>query len=84
MGQSCHVGDEDQRKNLVQKTIDSYGKIDILVNNAAINPVYDSLENMSSEVYDKMLNVNLKSVFDLSNLCFPYLKNPIICRKRIS
>ena len=74
MGQSCHVGDEDQRKNLVQKTIDSYGKIDILVNNAAINPVYDSLENMSSEVYDKMLNVNLKSVFDLSNLCFPYLK----------
>jgi len=74
IAQSCHVGDEDQRKNLVQKTIDSYGKIDILVNNAAINPVYDSLENMSSEVYDKMLNVNLKSTFNLSNLCFPYLK----------
>ena len=74
IAQSCHVGDEDQRKTLVQKTIESYGKIDILVNNAAINPVYDSLENMSSEVYDKMLNVNLKSTFNLSNLCFPYLK----------
>jgi len=74
LAQSCHVGDENQRKNLVQKTIESFGKIDILVNNAAINPVYDSIENMSSELYDKMLNVNVKSVFDLSNLCFPYLK----------
>jgi len=71
---SCHVGDENQRKDLIKKTIESFGKIDILVNNAAINPVYDSLENMSSEVYEKMMNVNLKAAFDLSNLCFPYLK----------
>ena len=71
---ACHVGDENQRKELVKKTIDIYGRIDILVNNAAINPVHDSIEKMSSEVYDKMLNVNLKAAFDLSNLCFPYLK----------
>ena len=71
---SCHVGDENQRKDLIKKTIESFGKIDILVNNAAINPVYDSLENISSEVYEKMMNVNLKAAFDLSNLCFPYLK----------
>ena len=71
---SCHVGDENQRKELVKKTIDIYGRIDILVNNAAINPVHDSIEKMSIEVYDKMLNVNLKAAFDLSNLCFPYLK----------
>ena len=71
---SSHVGDENQRKDLIKKTIESFGKIDILVNNAAINPVYDSLENMSSEVYEKMMNVNLKAAFDLSNLCFPYLK----------
>jgi len=71
---ACHVGDENQRKELVKKTIDIYGRIDILVNNAAINPVHDSIEKMSSKVYDKMLNVNLKAAFDLSNLCFPYLK----------
>ena len=71
---SSHVGDENQRKDLIKKTIESFGKIDILVNNAAINPVYDSLENMSSEVYEKMMNVNLKAAFDLSNLCFPHLK----------
>ena len=71
---ACHIGDENQRKDLVKKTIDTYGRIDILVNNAAINPVHDSIEKMSSEVYDKILNVNLKAAFDLSNLCFPYLK----------
>ena len=71
---ACHVGDENQRKDLVKKTIDTYGRIDILVNNAAINPVHDSIEKMGSEVYDKILNVNLKAAFDLSNLCFPYLK----------
>ena len=71
---SSHVGDENQRKDLIKKTIESFGKIDILVNNAAINPVYDSLENISSEVYEKMMNVNLKAAFDLSNLCFPHLK----------
>ncbi len=71
---ACHVGDENQRKDLVIKTIDIYGRIDILVNNAAINPVHDSIEKMSSEVYDKILNVNLKAAFDLSNLCFPHLK----------
>ena len=70
----CHVGDENQRMELVKKTIDVFGRIDILINNAAINPVNNSIENMSSEVYDKMLNVNLKAAFDLSNLCFPYLK----------
>ena len=36
--------------------------------------MHNSIENISSEVYDKMLNVNLKAAFDLSNLCFPYLK----------
>ena len=71
---ACHVGDENQRKELVKKTIDIYGRIDILVNNAAINPVHDSIEKISSEVCEKMLNVNLKAAFDLSNLCFPYLK----------
>tara|TARA_B100001758_G_C18400290_1_gene608569 strand:- start:391 stop:1161 length:771 start_codon:yes stop_codon:yes gene_type:complete len=74
LAQSCHVGDEDQRKYLVNKTIESFGKIDILVNNAAINPVYESIENITTEVYEKMMNVNLKSVFDLSNLCLPYMK----------
>ena len=75
MAQACHVGDSEQRKILVNKTIETYGGIDILTNNAAINPVFKGLESMSEEIYDKMMNVNLKAAFDLSNLCFPYLKD---------
>lgn len=74
LAQSCHVGDQKQRIKLVEKTTKKFGKIDILVNNAAINPVYESIENMSNEVYDKIFNVNVKAIFDLSNLCFPFLK----------
>tara|TARA_B100001093_G_scaffold89700_1_gene81767 strand:+ start:875 stop:1645 length:771 start_codon:yes stop_codon:yes gene_type:complete len=74
LAQSCHVGDQKQRIKLVEKTTKNFGKIDILVNNAAINPVYESIENMSNEVYDKIFNVNVKAIFDLSNLCFPFLK----------
>ena len=75
MAQACHVGDSEQRKILVNKTIETYGGIDILINNAAINPVFKGLESMSEKIYDKMMNVNLKAAFDLSNLCFPYLKD---------
>ena len=41
-----------QRKELILKVIKTYGGIDILINNAAINPIHDSLENMTA-IYDK-------------------------------
>jgi len=40
IGIACHIGKEDQRKNLVDNTISALGGIDILVNNAAINPFF--------------------------------------------
>lgn len=70
-GIACHVGDEEQLKNLVEKTKEKYGGIDILVNNAATNPVFDILTNTSSDVFDKIMNVNVKACFTLANLCFP-------------
>ena len=39
-GIACHVGDDVQLKNLVDKTVEKFGGIDILVNNAATNPVF--------------------------------------------
>ena len=71
IGIACHVGDEAQLKNLVEKTIEKYGGIDILVNNAATNPVYDKLADMGGEVFDKIMNVNVKACFTLANLCYP-------------
>ncbi len=71
---ACHVGKEEDLKNLVDFTIDKYGRIDLLVNNAATNPFFGPLEQYSSELFDKIMNVNIKSCMLLSNLCLPYLK----------
>ncbi len=68
-GIACHVGDPDQLKNLVDKTVETYGGIDILINNAATNPVYDGIEKMDAEVFDKIMNVNVRACFLLANLC---------------
>ncbi|MRI00224.1 glucose 1-dehydrogenase [Kriegella sp. EG-1] len=74
VGIACHVGDEQQRIGLIKKTIEKYGRIDILVNNAAINPYYGPLEASDEEVFDKIMNVNVKAPWLLSNLAHPYMK----------
>lgn len=74
IGIACHIGDEEQRKILVSKTISEYGRIDILVNNAAINPFYGPLETSGEEVFDKIMNVNVKAPWLLSNLVQPHMK----------
>lgn len=71
---ACHVGNEDHLQNLVNKTIEKYGGVDILINNAATNPVYAPIEDMSSELFDKMMNINVKAAFTLSNLCLKSMK----------
>ncbi|WP_108804521.1 SDR family NAD(P)-dependent oxidoreductase [Aquimarina sp. Aq107] len=67
-GIACHVGKSDQREALVQKTIAHYGGVDILVNNAAINPLYGPIEDADENVFDKIMDVNVKAPWILSNL----------------
>jgi len=57
---ACHIGKEEQRKNLVSKTIEAFGRIDILVNNAAINPVYSPIEAVDPAIFDKIMEINVK------------------------
>ena len=73
-GIACHIGHAEQREALVAKTIEKYGRIDILVNNAAINPFYGPLESSGEEVFDKIINVNVKAPWLLSNLVQPHMK----------
>lgn len=58
---------QDEKNNIVQKTLDAFGKIDILVNNAGIIRRQDFLE-FSDENWDDVININLKSVFQLSKV----------------
>ncbi len=74
IGIACHVGEEEQCENLIKKTTDHYGRIDILINNAAINPVYGGLSKMNGEVFDKIMQVNVRAPFLLSNLVYPIMK----------
>ncbi|WP_299897485.1 glucose 1-dehydrogenase [uncultured Aquimarina sp.] len=74
IGIACHIGKADQRKELIEKTIEHYGGVDILVNNAAINPIYAPIEEAEEEVFDKIMDVNVKAPWLLSNLALSSMK----------
>jgi dehydrogenase/reductase SDR family protein 4 len=74
IGIACHVGKEDQRNQLIAKTIKTFGRIDVLVNNAAINPVYSPIEEVDSVIFDKIMDINVKAPWALSNLVLPHLQ----------
>lgn len=73
-GISCHIADDNQRKYLVERTIKQLGRIDILVNNAAINPVFGPIEDVDPVIFDKIIDVNVKAPWALSNLVLPFMK----------
>jgi len=74
LGIACHVGDEAQLKKLVDETVNAYGGVDILVNNAATNPFYGPLDTMENALFDKIIDINTKAPFLLANLCYPIIK----------
>lgn len=67
----CHIGDTEQLQNLVDKTIAEWGQIDVLVPNAAINPVYGPLQDLGDEVFDKMLITNVRVINTLCKMVLP-------------
>jgi NAD(P)-dependent dehydrogenase (short-subunit alcohol dehydrogenase family) len=69
----CDVSNEEMVKSMVQKTLDKYGHIDILVNDAGIG-VYKSVLDASSEDWDRCLAVNLKGQFLCSKYCIPHMQ----------
>ena len=73
-GISAHVGDMAQLQNLVERTIETYGGIDILVNNAASNPVFGPSLEADGAAFDKIMLANVKAPFELSKLCYPSMK----------
>ncbi|MDE0063938.1 MAG: SDR family oxidoreductase [Gammaproteobacteria bacterium] len=64
----CHVGHWDELEGLVEAAYGRFGKVDVLVNNAGMSPLYPSLGAVSEELFDKVIGVNLKGPFRLSAL----------------
>lgn len=70
---SAQVGDLISMKNLVNKTQEKFGKIDVLVNNAATNPVFGPLVEADEVSFDKIIQVNLKGAFELAKMVHPIM-----------
>ncbi len=68
VGRPCHVGRWDDLATLADGIHRQFGRIDVLVNNAGISPVYGRLSDVSEELWDKVIAVNLKGPFRLSAL----------------
>jgi NAD(P)-dependent dehydrogenase (short-subunit alcohol dehydrogenase family) len=71
IGRKCvpiatHVGRIEEVNSLVKKVLDEFGKIDILVNNAATNPSMASAMDVDERAWDSIMNLNLKGLFFLS------------------
>jgi NAD(P)-dependent dehydrogenase (short-subunit alcohol dehydrogenase family) len=68
VARTCHVGHWDELEPLVDGIYEELGRIDVLVNNAGSSPVYGRLSDVSEELWDKTLALNLKGPFRLSAL----------------
>ena len=67
----CNVSRKNEVDALVAGTLTHYGQIDILVCNAAVNPVFGPLAQLSDEAFDKIMGANVKSNIWLANLVIP-------------
>ena len=63
---ACHVGRWDEIDRMVQVVYDRFGRIDVLVNNAGMSPLYDHVLDITEDMYDKVFAVNLKGPFRLT------------------
>jgi NAD(P)-dependent dehydrogenase (short-subunit alcohol dehydrogenase family) len=61
-----HAGNWQDSNRLYEAVYEQFGRCDVLVNNAGMSPIYPSVEAVTEELYDKVLNVNLKGPFRLS------------------
>jgi len=71
---AAHIGRTEDITNLVAKAREAFGKIDILVNDAATNPSMDSALDASERAWDSVMNLNLKGLFFLSQAVAKVMK----------
>jgi NAD(P)-dependent dehydrogenase (short-subunit alcohol dehydrogenase family) len=63
VGVAAHAGKEEDCVRLVQQTVERFGKVDVLVNNAGTNPYFGPMLNVEMGAWDKTFDTNLKGYF---------------------
>lgn len=65
---SINVGHWDEMEGLVDSAYQHFGHLDVLINNAGMSPLYDTVADVTETLFDKVIAVNLKGVFRLTAL----------------
>lgn len=72
-GVVCHVAKEKDRKMLFDEAVKSFGGINILVSNAAVNPEVGSVLDASEQAWDKIFDINVKCSYLLAKEVKPFI-----------
>jgi len=65
----------EEAPGLVDAAVERFGGIDVLVNNAGMSPLYDSVEEVNEYLFDKVMGVNLKGPFRLAALAGSWMRD---------
>ncbi len=69
----CHIGSAEDRQRMVEETLKAHGRIDVLVLNAAINPVFAPLHETADDTWQKVMDTNLTGSLHLAKLVLPQM-----------
>lgn len=69
----CHIGHKEQLQGLTDKATEAFGKIDVLVCNAAVNPYFGPSKDIPDSAFDRIMESNIRSNFWLCNMVLPQM-----------
>lgn len=70
----CDMSDENEIRQMIERTIDKYGRLDCLINNAGWHPDVSTIDDFSVQDFKDLLNLNLVSYFTASKYALPELR----------
>ena len=70
----AHIGESEDRKKLIDYALDRYGRLDILISNAGANPHFGDMMTVADSQWEKLLSINVRSAFLLSQEAVPHLE----------
>lgn len=74
VGVAAHAGDPQQLRRLVDETVAAYGGVDVVVNNAAANPVFGPVADQGADAFAKIMAVNVQGPLELARMAYPLMK----------